>query len=69
MFDSFSPCITKEENKELIKEIAKEEIRAALSQINSVKALGPDGLQVGFNKKNIGKLLVNLFVEWSKFLL
>ena len=51
MFDSFSPYIIEKENKELIKEITEEEIRAALPQINSVKAFGPNGLQAGFNKK------------------
>ena len=44
LFDAFSPCIIEEENKKLIKEVIEEETRQALSQIISVKALGPDGV-------------------------
>ena len=44
VFDSFSPCISDEENKELIKVVTDERIHTTLSQINSLKALRPDGL-------------------------
>ena len=50
-FDSFLPCISNEENRELIKEVTEEEILPALSQINGLKALGFDGLQASFYKK------------------
>ena len=51
LFYSFSPCITEEENRELIKEVTKAEIRVALSHINNLKAPGPNGLIS--NKHNI----------------
>lgn len=44
VFDCFSPCITEEKNKDLIKAVTKEEILIAVSQINSLKALVLDGL-------------------------
>ena len=51
LFYSFSPCITKEENRELIKDVIEVEIHAALSQINSLKAPTLDGLQASFYQK------------------
>ena len=50
-FDSFNPCISKEENRDLIKEVTEEEILAALSQMSSLKAPSPDGLQASFYQK------------------
>ena len=38
LFYSFSPCITKEENRDLIKVVTEKEILLALSQINNLKA-------------------------------
>ena len=38
LFYSFSPCITKEENRDLIKVVTEEEILLALSHINNLKA-------------------------------
>lgn len=43
LFDSFSPSITKEENRELIKEAMEEEIHETLLHINRLKAHGLDG--------------------------
>ena len=40
-----------EENKELIKVVTNEEIYSALSQINSLRAPGLDGLMANFYKK------------------
>ena len=51
LFYSFSPCITKEENKKLIKEVIEEEILAVLSQINCLKTLGSNVLQDSFYQK------------------
>ena len=62
-FDSFNPCISEEENRDLIKEVIEEEILATLSQMSSLKALGPDRLQAT-SIKSIGRLLENLFVKW-----
>ena len=50
-FDSFNLCFSEEENRDLIKEVTKEEIMAALSQMSSLKAPGPDGLQASFYHK------------------
>ena len=68
MFDSFSPCISKEENRDLIKDVFEDEILIALLKINSLKALGPDGLQASFYKKywkiigiSIGKMVRTFF--------
>ena len=50
-FDSFNPCISKEENMDLIKEVIDEEILATLSQMSNLKSPGPDGLQASFYQK------------------
>ena len=45
LLESLSSCTTKKKkNKELMKEVTEEEIHTTLSQINSYKALGSDGL-------------------------
>ena len=50
-FDAFHPYICEEENRELIKEVIEEEILTAFSQINNLKAPGPDRLQASFYQK------------------
>ena len=55
MFDSNNPCISKEEYRDLIKDVIEEEILIALLQINSLKALRLDGLQASFYQKKTGK--------------
>ena len=50
-FDSFSPCISEEENKEFIKVVTEEEIHTALLQISNLKAVAPDGLRLVSIKK------------------
>lgn len=49
-FDSFSPCMEEEENKELIKVVTEEEIRIDFSQINNLKGPRLNGLQESFYK-------------------
>ena len=51
MFDYFHPYISEEENRELIKEVTKEEIPTALSHIKSLKTPKPDRLQASFYHK------------------
>ena len=51
LFNSFNPCISYEENRELIKTITDDEIQTTLSHINTLKALGPNGLQSSFYQK------------------
>ena len=50
-FDSFSPCISKDGNRELIKNITEEEIITTLSHVSNLKALGPDRLQASFYER------------------
>ena len=44
LFDSFSPCIIDEENKDLIKVVTYEEIYSAHSQISNVKVPRPNDI-------------------------
>ena len=44
-------ALQKKKKKELIKEVTETEIWAAFSQINNLKAPGPDGLQASFYQK------------------
>ena len=63
MFDSFSPCISKDENRDLIKDVTVGEILTALFHINNLKAPRSDGLQACFCQKYwkiVGKFVYNM---------
>lgn len=51
MFNLFHPCLSCEENRELVKEVVKEEIFLALSEFNGLYALGLNGLQANLYRK------------------
>ena len=52
MLDSFHPCISRDENRELIKELTEEEIIITLLHINGLEAHGLHGLQAIFYHKH-----------------
>lgn len=78
LYNLISPAISNEENEFLTKQSATQEIEITINKMNSLKALGPDGMPTLFHKKywniikeDLIKLVQNFFItghllkEWN----